>query len=59
MCFNSGMAIDWCIKCGSKTKNMSFCQAFNELMMDDDDDVEQLRDTNLKFQQNQIKQKSH
>ena len=39
MCFNSGMAMDWCIKCGCKTKNnVSFCHAFNELLSDNDDE---------------------
>ena len=36
MCFNSGMAINWCIQCGCKQKNNeSFCHAFNELLADD------------------------
>ena len=38
MCFNSGMAIDWCIKCGCKTRiEASFCDEFNELLEEDDD----------------------
>ena len=38
MCYNSAMAIDWCIQCACKTKNnVSFCLAFNELMSDNDD----------------------
>ena len=39
MCFNSGMAIHWCIQCGCKPKNeVSFCHAFNELLTDDEED---------------------
>ena len=39
MCFNNGIAITWCIKCGCKTKNeASCCYAFNEVMANDDDE---------------------
>ena len=39
MCFNNGIAINWCIQCSCKTKNnVSFCHAFNELMADDDEE---------------------
>jgi hypothetical protein len=37
MCFNTGININWCIQCGCKTKNnVSFCDAFNELLTDDE-----------------------
>ena len=37
MCFSNGIAINWCIKCGCKTKKEeSFCHAFNELLADDE-----------------------
>ena len=39
MCFNSGMAINWCIQCGCKIRNeASFCYAFNELLANEDDE---------------------
>ena len=35
MCFNSGMAINWCIQCGCKSKNIKeFNKTFNELLVD-------------------------
>ena len=38
MCFNSAMAIEYCIHCGCKIKNKaSFCCAFHELLANDDD----------------------
>ena len=37
MCFNTGVNMDWCIQCGCRAKNeMSFCQAFHELLEDDE-----------------------
>ena len=42
MCFNSAMAISWCIQCGCKTKNeVSFCYAYNELLANDDENQKQ------------------
>ena len=38
MCFNSGVAINWCIQCGCKISNEAlFCYAYNEIMANDDD----------------------
>ena len=46
MCFNSGMAINWCIKCGCKTKkDVSCCNALNEPLADDDEKVNEIQST--------------
>jgi hypothetical protein len=48
MCFNSGMAIDWCIQCGCKSKNeMSYGQALAELFEDNEQQPTKKQSTSI------------